>query len=879
MESKPPYWIDWLLDRLLSGDQAEIIKGDLDELYTYQVKRRGRKRANWIYLFDVLSLLRIKILARNKSKTLNKMDLFKYNWKITWRVLARNKFTSLINVMGLAIGFASVLLAWIYINNERKFDQFIQNPESTVRISSHWARIGNYAKTPFPVGPALIDEYSYVKDFFRCVRISTNDGSGVPIRIGNQKFIEEKMISVDKSFLEIYNIKFLKGDPSTALDDPLSLVLSERAANKYFGSENPIGKSMLVEGEYAMTVSGVVENIHHKSHLEFDILSPMSFMFDIRWKTWDGFDNDWTSPMVWTYAQVNDPSNVQKLESDILKFVANRYPEGIIDDDDNFYHYVQRVSDIHLRSNIRREFKANGNETMLVVFGTVSILILLIAAINFINLTTARSTTRAKEVGVKKVVGAGKTQLIRQFYLEVFIQNMLAVLVAYLVLFLIWEPFKQLMSVAIPIDQELLIKVGIVSLLLCLTNTLIAGTYPAFFLTAFKTSVVLKGKLMAYGQGLNFRRTLVTAQFVAAMVFITSAFIISDQLNYIKNKDLGVNTNQLVEINRPPRSIANEVILEAFKKNPNVVSGTATAGSIPGRDSPTWSYHPQGFPMERQSFNTVWTYDAFVSVFGGSLIAGEDFDRKYRGDSINAVILNETLVKSLGWTPDEAIGKRFDEFEWRKHETNPGRVVGVVEDFNYQSLHHEVAPVVILYTDNNFGNIILRLSGSDLVATIKDLESRWDELMPDVPFTCRFIDDSIQSQYEKETKLGKSMGYFTSLSLFITILGLVGLISFMLAQRTKEISIRKVLGARMLQILLLVSSDFVRIIGIAFLIASGLSYYLMTQWLQDFSFRISMGIFPFIAAGLLSFLIIGLLLGMKSLELSRINPADTLKDE
>ncbi len=875
----PPNWIDWLLDRMLSGEQAEIIKGDLEELYNYQLKKRGVRSANWIYLFDVLSLLRVRIFGRNKSKTLNKMDLLIYNWKITKRVLVRDKFTSLINILGLAIGFASVLLAWLYIDNESQYDKFIEDPTSTVRICSHWSQIGKYAKTPFPVGPALMDEHAYVNDFFRVVKITTNDGSGIPVRIGENKFMEGKMLSVDRSFLDIYNLKFLKGNQDEALKDPLSLLLSERAAKKYFGSENPVGRIMNVEGKYDMIVTGVVEDIHHKSHLEFDVLSPMAFMIDVRWKQWDGFDNDWSSALVWTYAQLKNKDAVAQLENEISSFVDSRYPEGFVDEEDNFYHFVQRVEDIHLQSNIGREFKANGNGTMLVVFGTVSILILLIAGINFINLTTARSTIRAKEIGVKKVVGAGKSQLIKQFYFEVFIQNLLAVFVAFLILFLIWKPFGQLMNVYIPLDQSRLVGIGLISAFFCVLNTIISGTYPAVFLTSFKPSTILKGKLLSMGRGLSFRRILVTAQFIAAIAFIASALIISDQLDFIRNKDIGVNTTQLVEINRPPQSIANDVIIKAFKENPNVISATATAGSLPGKTSPTWSYHPQGFPKERQSFNTIWTYEEFASVFQAELIAGEDFDRKYRGDSINAMILNETLVRSLGWTPEEAIGRSFDEFEWRKQETNPGRVVGVVRDFNFRSLHHEIDPVVILYTDNDFGNIILRLSGNDLLNTVKELEKTWDQLVIDIPFTSRFMNEEIERQYQKETKLSTSMGYFTMLSLFITILGLIGLVSFMLTQKTKEISIRKVLGARIHQIVLLVSADFIKIIAIAFIIATTLSYYLMSQWLADFSFRISLGIFPFVVAGVLAFLILALLLGFKSVELSRINPATTLKDE
>ncbi len=878
-KKSPPYWLDWLLDKILSGEQAEIIKGDLLELYKEKAIKHGSTWASFNYFVDVLSLLRIKIFRRNRYKTLNKMDLFFYNWKITWRVLIRDRFTSSINILGLSIGFASVLLAWIYIEHENKYDKFIVNPKTTVRVSSHWAQIGNYAKTPFPVGPALLDEYSYVDDFFRCVKITTDDGSGIPVRIGDRKFFEEKMISVDKSFIEIFNIQFLWGDPKSALTDPLSLVLSQRAAKKYFGSENPIGEVMNIEGKYDMVVTGIVENIHNKSHLEFDILSPMAFMIDIRWKQWDGFDHDWTSPLVWTYARLKDEKSVIQLEKDIATFVVDRYPEGIIDDNDNFHHYVQRVSDIHLKSNIGREFKANGNQTMLVVFGTVSLLILFIASINFINLTTARSTIRAKEVGVKKVVGAEKTQLIRQFYFEVFVQNLLAVIVAYLVLFLIWQPFGHIMSVDIPLDRSTALSTVLISVFLCFINTLIAGTYPAIFLTSFKPTAILKGKLLAIGRGLSLRRILVTMQFVAAMVFIASALIISDQLDFIRNKDIGVNTSQLVEVNRPPRSISNEVIIEAFRSHPNVISATASAGSLPGKTSPSWSYHPQGFPKERQSFNTIWTYDDFAKVFGGEIIAGEDFSRKFRGDSLNAVLLNETLARSLGWSPEEAIGKSFDEFEWRKQETNPGRVVGVVKDFNFRSLHHEIDPAVMLYTDSDFGNIILRLSGEDLVGTIKALETSWDELMPDVPFTCKFMDESIEMQYQKETKLSTSMGYFTSLSLFITILGLIGLVSFMLTQRTKEISIRKVLGAGVMQIIFLVSADFVKIIAIAFVIASAVSYFMMERWLQDFSFRITVGILPFLAAGLLAFLIIAILLGLKSVELSKINPASTLKDE
>lgn len=872
-----PLWINTLLDSLLGPDQAEIIKGDLQECYADHTHRYGLRVANLRLLGNFMSVLRPRVLLRRQHQKLrNQWALTGQDLRITWRLFRKERINSLLNLLGLAIGFCSAILAWVYISNQLSYDQFVPDAERTYRIESVWPEVGPYAKTAFPIGPQLVRQYPFIEGCFRYLQVFANDGSGVPISIGEAQFIEDKIVSADPAFIAIYNLKFLKGDAQTALSSPTNIVLTKKAAYKYFGQEDPIGRSITLEGKYEMMVSGVVESIGYQSHLDFEMLTPMSFMQEVKWKGWDGFEHEWASSMVWTYVLLKEAGDREKL-TEVLNDLGNVVPTGAIKDGRNYELRSQSIRDIHLHSDIGSEFKPNGKMLHLVTFGLVAFLILTISMINFVNLTTARSLIRIKEIGVKKVIGAARAYLIRQFYLETFMYCMISALTALFAFLYFKQDFNFLMTSSLWIDQQNVWQwIGFVFVLVLLT-TLFGGFYPSLYLSGFAPIGVLKGRKATGSSGI--RQALVMVQIVASMILIVCTLIIHEQMSFIQGKDLGMNSSQLMVISRPPRSVSNQTVLQAFNQYPEVQSITAGGGSLPGYPKATWYYHPDGFPKERQVFNTAWAYDHIAEVLDLNLLAGKDFNHVLHNDSIKAIMLNRAAVESLGWTPEEAIGKSFGEYIWRSEDTNPGRVVAVVEDFHYESLHTAVEPLVLLYTSNDFGNLVVSISSSNLLETLREMERTWAGLVPDIPFHFRFMDDKIAQLYEREFRIKQSMNFFTLLALLTTAMGLFGLLSFLLMQKTKELSIHKILGASLVQVLAILSQHVVKLLGLGLLIASALGYGLMTYWLNDFSYRIDIGVLPFIISAGLICLLIGLLLLSQSFHIHRINPVKTLRNE
>lgn len=876
---KPPFWADKFLEWFCSSDQIEILQGDLHELFAWRVSKKGPVMARLFYIKDVLDMLRpFALKKRRKPHKSNQIDMFKNNLKISYRNLVKQKVNTLINVGGLSIGIAICLLIGIYIRHELNYDKFPPDHDRMYRVISNWGDFVPRSKTAMPVGPALKSDIPLIEESVRYMRVLTNDNSGIPIKYGNSKFAEEGFVSVDKAFLEMFNIELVLGDPKTALDNPDNVIITEEISEKYFGSTNPIGEVLRVEDQFDMIVTGVFKSVNHQTHMYFDFITPLTFMSESKWGSYT-FTQNWTTTFGWTYVKLNKQATPDQVEELFPEFVQSRYPSNFGEEYGGFSLLLQPLTDIHLRSGYTHEIRENSEFRLLIQMTIVALVILLVAVINFINLSTARATMRAREVGIRKAMGALRGQLIKQFLTESLMVTTIAFLFAALIVALVLPQFNGLMQRQFAFDMELIKQLIPFGAGLVLILSLLAGFYPAIVLSGFQPIKVLKSNLSMGIKGALLRKIFTSIQFATSLTFLIGIYIIYQQLDYIKTKEVGMETAKLLVINRPPQSVKNEVIVNALEQLPAVEMVTAAAGSMPGYTLATWSYHPDGFPRERKSMYTMWAYDDISATFGFELLAGEDFSKIHDRDSMNAMILNESAVKDLGWTNEEAIGKYFGEFHWRKDTITAGKVVGVIKDFHFESLHEPLKPMVLLYTNNDFGNLVLKLNRFDGVETIEALEQIWNEHLPEMPFSVTFLDDKVQAMYQEEEQLRRSINYFAIIAIFTSALGLLGLVSFVLIQRSKEIGIRKVLGARVSILVQTLSADFVKLIGISFLVAAPLGYYLMHNWLANFQFAIKIGVVPFLFALGVLMIVCLLTVGYKSFRAATVNPADILRDE
>lgn len=870
----PPKWADRLLEWVCTEKQIEILQGDLHELFRIRTQKMGISRARVHFIWDVLTMLR-PFAMRSGSKRSTGFSLFRNHVTIAFRSLTKHRVNTAINLVGLTLGLTVGLMINYHIQQELNFDRFATQHDRIFRVASHWLNYDPRAKVALPVAPALKEDLPLVEDAVRMMKVLTNDNSGIPVRYGNKKFAEEGFVCVDPEFLQMFDIEMIDGNPAMVLDDAHHVILSEQMARKYFGDMDPIGKILQIEGQFEMEVTGVFKSVNHESHMHFDFLAPMTFMSQERWGQFS-FTENWQTAFSWTYLLLRDENDVELVSEQLADFVSRRYPENFGEEYGGFQLLLQPLTEIHVGSDYSGEIKENTSYLILFQLGAVGLIIILIAAINFINLTTARSVMRAREVGIRKTLGARRRQLVYQFLTEAILVTLTSLVLGMLLTLYLLPQFNELLGTTYAFNGTMLLQLLGIGLALAILLTFLAGLYPAFVLS--RHHPVKKSISVGHNQSL-LRKTFIGLQFISSMIFIVGFIIITEQMDFIRTRGTGVDTDLVLVVNRPPQSIENDVIINAMQRLPEVNQVSAAAGSMPGHGGATWSYHPQGRPRERYRMFTIWGFDSLISTMGMELLSGSDFSSAHDRDSITYIILNQTAVKQLEWDLDEAVGKEFGEYHWRKDTITQGRVVGVVKDFHFQSLREPYRPVAMIYTENDFGNLMIKLNRFEGQKTIARLESVWDELLPDFPFQVTFLDDKVAALYENEEQLKQSVNYFSIIALITSGLGLLGLVSFLLLQRTKEICIRKVLGAGLASLLNTLSREFFTLIIVSFVVAVPLGYFLMDQWLSVFAFRIEIGWFPFLIAFLVLVAVSLVTVGYKSLMTALVNPATMLRDE
>lgn len=796
--------------------------------------------------------------------------------KIALRTLYKQKGYAFINILGLSIGLACFILISLFVQFELSYDTFHEKSDNIYRIVEESRRAdylgsNQFAVTPGPIVSALMADFPEVE--YAAQIMAANSLIGY-----QDKGFYEDGIFATRHFLDVFSFQLMHGDPGTALDDPGSIILTESLAQKYFSDTHVVGQTITVThadphggGAQEMRVSGVVKDAPANSHITFDYIVPFAssemLMRNIE---------DWGTSTSLTYVSLRRDQSIPDFSAKLVALGAkytNQDEENVAANQANFY-FPQPLKDIHLRSRANFELGINGDIKYIYLFSSIAFLILLIACINYINLATARSTTRAMEVGVRKVMGADRGQLIRQFLSEAIIPSILALIIAVILVNRLLPTFNQLIAREIVVDFSL--NGGFIAILLLvgLGVGILAGGYPALMMSSFDPVRMMKGILNRSVGKTTLRNSLVIVQFTITIALTLGTIAIQRQLHFIQNASLGVDRDQVISIDIKDERLYEQyaALKQAIVSHSNVLGVTATESDPTQINMRAFTTEWDGV-QEGEKVASYFTpiHYGFVDLFGIELVEGRDFSETMTTDAQEGLLINEAMQRQLGW--DTSVGKRVN---LRGRES---RVVGVMKDFHFLSFRHEMAPLALFIEENYFKRILVKVQPGDMQNTVAFLGETMAVFSPEYPFEYDFLDDSYNQMYQTETRLGTLLSYFTFLALFIACLGLLGLATFTARQRTKEIGVRKVLGASLADILILLSKDFTRLILIAFIIAVPIGYFLLNRWLQEFAYRISIEWSMFAITGGAVLIIAWLTVSYQALRVAMADPVKSLHHE
>ena len=787
--------------------------------------------------------------------------------KIAFRNLWRHKIFSIINIMGLAVGMTACFLIFLYVKFELSYDSFHSKADRIYRVVADIktpTEVINASCPSWAVPPNAKDEFPEVESFVRVL----NDH--VLVRKGDIKFQEENAVWADSAFFHVFDFKLLKGNPQTALKDQFSIIFSEKAAKKYFGKEDPIGQTLLVTGDaFPAKVTGIMKDIPENSQIKADMVLSMT---TITQNFAPKIDSQWGNYGPSAYLLLRQHTSARSLTAKFPSFLEKR--NGTEMKKSQMYPtlFLEPLKDVYLRST--RDGNKTGNINNVYIFSIVAIFILLIACINFINLTTARSAERAKEVGIRKVVGAAKTQLTKQFIGESIILCLIAFLLTLLFSWLLLPVFNQLAGKTI--SSSIFENGRYVALVFFASIGIgfLAGIYPALVLSSFKPVVVLKGKFATGTRGILLRKILVVSQFTISIGLIIATIIVYNQMSYMRNQDLGFKKDQVLVMDTYGDK-GKDAFKQALTSIPTVKS-VATSSSVPGSGNPGAYSEIENVKGDLQIANLDLYFVDFdyINQFKIKMVAGRGFSRDFATDTTQAMVLNEAAVKMFGYSsPQQAIGRRFKQ--WGRE----GKIIGVMKDFHFRSLQQPIKPLSMRIEPGGCNLVSINVSASNLPATISAVERKWKSLIPNRPFSYFFLDEFFDKQYRAEERFGKLFLNFAILAIFISCLGLLGLASYSTLQRTKEIGIRKVLGASVSNIVNLLSRDFLKLVAISSIIAFPVAWYAMNKWLQDFAYRIGMSWWVFLMAAILATLIALFTISFQAIRAAIANPVKSLRTE
>ncbi|MFD0793944.1 ABC transporter permease [Mucilaginibacter litoreus] len=797
--------------------------------------------------------------------------MIKNYFKIALRNLWRNKGFTFINLFGLVIGLTSCLLIGIYIIHELNYDDMQQNGDRIARVIMEYkfnggseSKKGNY--TSVKVAPVFKRTFPEVTD---AVRMSNDN---VVIQYNDKLLNEKSFMYADSSFFKMFSFQLLKGDRRTALNAPHKVVLTQSTAKRYFGDANPVGKSLKIDNDSILyQITGVMQDCPSNSQIKFDFLASFSSL---------GITNEeqsyWSANYT-TFLLLKDPAAIKPLQAKIGPFMQKEMAgQGA-----SINFTLEPFKSIHLHSPYDG-FEPNNNIRYIYILEAVAILILVIACFTYVNLNTARSMERAKEVGVRKVIGAGKKQLFWQFIGESVLISFVAIIISVFVAIAVLPSFNNLVDRQLHIGAFFAPPFLIGAIMVVIIVSFLAGCYPALVLTSFQPVKVLKGAFKNTGSGQITRKALIVFQFSISVMLIASTIIIQKQLSFIRNKDLGYNRERVVVLPYESRMLNQlNLIKNEFKTDKNVLS-VSRCVNPPINIVSGYNMRNDVMPESQQIAVTANPVDEdFIKTTGLHILTGKDFTQQdvkdvshddYKQD-VYQFILNESAAKELGWTPEQAIGKRM-----YLDASRPGFVKAVIKDFNFESLHHAIKPLV-LFPEPRGRMMLVKIGGNNIPQTISHLEAKWKELITYRPFEYRFLDDDFNALYNSELRLGKALNVFAAIAIALACLGLFGLSSYVAKQRVKEIGIRKVLGASMLNISASLSASFIKLVFISIIIALPLAWYATNAWLQDYAYRATISSWLFIISAAAVIVIALVTVSFQSIKAALANPVKSLRSE
>lgn len=793
------------------------------------------------------------------------------------RNIFRQKIYSLINILGLAIGIASTILILLYIKDELSYDKYHSKSNRIYRVIEHIDPVEKSASLPFPVVEALKTDFpNYIEEYCRFfnMQAATLSIEYAPDNNTKVQFNEPRVFFADSTLFKIFDFKLKIGD-TKALNNPFSVLITETTAGKYFGEENPVGKNLSFEGKQDLTVTGVLEDTPPNSHFKFDVIISFSSLNKI---LKSGIPKVWFWNPCWTYILLKENTGPESLEPLFPEFVSRHYPPKRAKQTSL---YLQSLTGIHLNSNLDYEIEANSDVKLIYVFGVIAFFILLIAIVNYINLSTARSFKRAREVGVRKVLGAAPKQLIVQFLSESILLTTISVIISIPLVDLFLPVLNNLASKEIS-SSYLLGGIFWVSLLMFIILIgLLGGIYPATFLSSFRPVKIISGKMTKTGKGVILRKILVTAQFTVSGILIIGTIITYNQLGRLKEANLGFNKEEVIilPIDRSPIVQNFYGFKDRLIQNKNI-KNVSVADLVIGTESQSSRYTIDGSENEIP-LNTYSISTDFGKTLDLTFLAGRDMSTAFPSDtSQGGVLVNESFVKFAGWDPELAVGKRI-----KARADGELEIKGVVKDFHFTSLKQSVVPLILLIrpiAEKRFAFrkfVYVRFETKELKSVISFLEKIYKEFDPVRTFSYSFLNERINKLYATENSLAKIAGLFSIMAIFVACLGLYGLTSFAVEQRTKEIGIRKVLGATLSGILMLFSKEYLKLVIVANLISWPISYYIMNIWLNDFVYKTEVSVWIFVLAGIVALLIALLTVSFQVVRAGITNPVKSLRYE
>lgn len=874
-ELHPPRFAHWMLLSVIPLKDRGFLLDDFRDVFDEMSESDGSRAAQlWYWRQAIKTVPEFFMYSIYLGITM----LGNYI-KIAFRNMKRQKVYSFINIMGLAVGMACCLLILLFVQDELSYDRYNEHADRIYRIAGDFNMGGQNFNTATICAPAAEAVKAEFPEIVETVRFRA-DGSYI-LRNGDISFRESRVVYADSTFFKLFTIPLLEGDPSTALHAPNTMIISESTSEKYFGNQNPVGKSLRIDNSDDFAVTGVYRDIPGNSHFNFDVIFSMASRAESRQTTW--LSNNFNTYIL--LRENADPAELEtkfpallrkNMNAEVERFFGISYEALEKAGKGSATYYLQPLTDIHLNSDLIAELGVNSDIKYVYIFTAIALFILVIACINFVNLSTARSAGRATEVGVRKAIGSFRKQLVSQFLTESLVVSFAALVIAVFITLAVLPYFNALSGKTLMFTSLLNPGTMLFVIVVSVSAGLLAGLYPALYISAIcPVNIFSEKRISGKGNGL-LRSGLVVFQLTTSIVLVISTIVVYNQLGFIQNKKIGFNKEQVLVLgNTYLLDTQVQTFKDIISNNPGVVSATVS-GYLPAQGSHNSSaVFPDG-KLDDASATSMncWSVDNdYIKTMGMNIVLGRDFSRDFLTDSSN-VIINQAAVKQFGW--DKPLERKLSKAINNRGGMRSYDVIGVVEDFHFESLRNNIEPLVLFLEPNNI-KISVRIQTDDIAGIIGFIRGEWNKLAPGQPFEYSFLDDRFNNMYQAERKLGSIFSVFAALAIFIGCLGLLGLASYMAELKTKEIGIRKTLGASDSVIMMMLTREFVKWITVANIIAWPVGWYIMDRWLQNYAYRYEMGIGIFLLSGLIALTVALVTISYQALKASRAKPVDSLR--